>query len=65
MLHLDLICPFFLFVQRFCKLRSLSLSHNALSEFPLVLCDMASLTELNLSGNRLWSLPADVGTMHR
>ncbi|XP_069572948.1 PH domain leucine-rich repeat-containing protein phosphatase 1-like [Brachyistius frenatus] len=49
---------------RFCKLRSLSLSNNALCEFPLALCDIASLTELNLSGNRLSSLPADVGTMN-
>ncbi|KAK2908337.1 PH domain leucine-rich repeat protein phosphatase 1-like isoform X1 [Channa argus] len=49
---------------RFCKLKSLSLSNNALSEFPLALCDITSLTELNLSGNRLSSLPADVGTMH-
>ncbi|KAM6922032.1 PH domain leucine-rich repeat-containing protein phosphatase 1-like [Xenentodon cancila] len=49
---------------RFCKLRSLSLSNNALSEFPLALCDITSLTELNLSGNRLSCLPAEVGTMH-
>ncbi|XP_029004896.1 PH domain leucine-rich repeat protein phosphatase 1-like [Betta splendens] len=49
---------------RFCKLRSLSLSNNALSELPLALCDIISLTELNLSGNRLSSLPAEVGTMH-
>ncbi|KAM7409338.1 hypothetical protein PAMA_001016 [Pampus argenteus] len=49
---------------RFCKLRSLSLSNNALSEFPLALCDITSLTELNLSGNCLSSLPAEVGTMH-
>ncbi|XP_005937279.1 PH domain leucine-rich repeat protein phosphatase 1 [Haplochromis burtoni] len=49
---------------RFCKLRSLSLSNNALSEFPLALCDIPSLTELNLSGNRLSSVPAEVGTMH-
>lgn len=49
---------------RFCKLRSLSLSNNALSEFPLALCDITSLTELNLSGNRISSLPAEVGTMH-
>ncbi|KAK2835007.1 hypothetical protein Q5P01_015491 [Channa striata] len=49
---------------RFCKLRSLSLSNNALSEFPLALRDITSLTELNLSGNRLLSLPAEVGTMH-
>uniref|UniRef100_A0A672FV48 PH domain leucine-rich repeat protein phosphatase 1-like n=1 Tax=Salarias fasciatus TaxID=181472 RepID=A0A672FV48_SALFA len=32
--------------------------------FPLALCDITSLTELNLSGNRLHSLPADIGTMH-
>uniref|UniRef100_A0A3B5LFD7 PPM-type phosphatase domain-containing protein n=1 Tax=Xiphophorus couchianus TaxID=32473 RepID=A0A3B5LFD7_9TELE len=49
---------------RFCKLRSLSLSNNALSEFPLVLCDITSLSELNLSGNRLSCLPAEVATMN-
>uniref|UniRef100_UPI003AAC9F4D PH domain leucine-rich repeat-containing protein phosphatase 1-like n=1 Tax=Centroberyx gerrardi TaxID=166262 RepID=UPI003AAC9F4D len=49
---------------RFCKLRSLILSNNALCEFPLALCDIASLTELNLSGNCLSSLPAAIGTMH-
>uniref|UniRef100_A0A3P9LPB5 PPM-type phosphatase domain-containing protein n=1 Tax=Oryzias latipes TaxID=8090 RepID=A0A3P9LPB5_ORYLA len=49
---------------RFCKLRSLSLSNNALSEFPLSLSDIPSLTELNLSGNRLSCLPAEVGSMH-
>lgn len=51
-------------LSRFCKLRSLSLSNNALSEFPAALCDMSTLTELNLSANRLPSLPAEVGTMH-
>ncbi|KAF3835499.1 hypothetical protein F7725_028057 [Dissostichus mawsoni] len=50
---------------RFCKLRSLSLSNNALSDFPLSLCDITTLTELNLSGNRLSSLPVEAGTMHR
>ncbi|XP_061636292.1 PH domain leucine-rich repeat-containing protein phosphatase 1-like isoform X1 [Phyllopteryx taeniolatus] len=49
---------------RFCKLRTLSLSNNALSEFPLALCDLSSLTELNLSGNCLSSLPVEVGNMH-
>ncbi|XP_037553828.1 PH domain leucine-rich repeat-containing protein phosphatase 1 [Nematolebias whitei] len=49
---------------RFCKLRSLSLSNNALSEFPLALCDITSLTELNLSGNRLPCLPAEMSMMH-
>ncbi|CAM9137345.1 unnamed protein product [Lampetra planeri] len=50
---------------RFCKLRSLSLSNNALFDFPLAVCDITSLTELNLSGNRLSSLPADVGAMQQ
>ncbi|KAM3619775.1 uncharacterized protein V6R79_013409 [Siganus canaliculatus] len=50
-------------LSRFCKLRSLSLSNNALSDFPLALCDISTLTELNLSGNRLSALPADVGSM--
>ncbi|XP_034035279.1 PH domain leucine-rich repeat protein phosphatase 1-like [Thalassophryne amazonica] len=48
---------------RFCKLRSLSLANNALSAFPLALCEITLLTELNLSGNCLSSLPAEVGTM--
>ncbi|KAM6962656.1 PH domain leucine-rich repeat-containing protein phosphatase 1-like [Aplochiton taeniatus] len=49
---------------RFCKLRSLSLSNNALHDFPLSLCDIPSLTELNLSGNHLSSLPALLGSVH-
>ncbi|XP_076010618.1 PH domain leucine-rich repeat protein phosphatase 1-like [Genypterus blacodes] len=49
---------------RFCKLRSLTLSSNALSEFPPALCDIASLKELNLSVNRLSCLPAEVGAMN-
>ncbi|XP_017292576.1 PH domain leucine-rich repeat-containing protein phosphatase 1 [Kryptolebias marmoratus] len=49
---------------RFCKLRSLSLSNNALCEFPPALCDITSLTELNLSGNRLSCLPAEMASMH-
>lgn len=52
-------------LSRFCKLRSLSLSNNTLSDFPLALCDITSLTELNLSGNRLSTLPAEVGAMHK
>ncbi|XP_077391307.1 PH domain leucine-rich repeat-containing protein phosphatase 1-like [Festucalex cinctus] len=49
---------------RFCKLRTLNLSNNALSEFPVTLCDLPSLTELNLSGNNLSSLPVEVGLLH-
>ncbi|XP_028300354.1 PH domain leucine-rich repeat-containing protein phosphatase 1-like [Gouania willdenowi] len=49
---------------RFCQLRSVSLANNALSHFPLALCDLSSLSELNLSGNYLSALPADIGTMH-
>ncbi|XP_077573295.1 PH domain leucine-rich repeat-containing protein phosphatase 1-like isoform X2 [Stigmatopora nigra] len=49
---------------RFSKLRTLSLSNNALPEFPLALCDLSSLTELNLSGNCLASLPVEVGNMY-
>uniref|UniRef100_A0AAZ3PHZ5 PPM-type phosphatase domain-containing protein n=1 Tax=Oncorhynchus tshawytscha TaxID=74940 RepID=A0AAZ3PHZ5_ONCTS len=49
---------------RFCRLRSLNLSNNALSDFPLAVCDITSLTELNLQGNLLTSLPSALGTMH-
>ncbi|XP_037105170.1 PH domain leucine-rich repeat-containing protein phosphatase 1-like [Syngnathus acus] len=48
---------------RFCKLRTLSLSNNAMSEFPLAVCDLTSLTELNLSGNYISTLPVEVGIM--
>ncbi|KAG7275147.1 hypothetical protein CRUP_015801 [Coryphaenoides rupestris] len=50
-------------LQRFCRLRSLNLSNNHLGQFPLVLCDLPTLTEVNLSSNYLDSIPGAVGAM--
>lgn len=60
----ELKIPFFLnFVSRFSRLRSLNLSNNHLSQFPLAICDIPTLTEVNLSCNYLASLPCSVGAM--
>lgn len=51
------------FVSRFSRLRSLNLSNNHLSQFPLAICDIPTLTEVNLSCNYLVSIPCSVGAM--
>ncbi|XP_066572616.1 PH domain leucine-rich repeat-containing protein phosphatase 1 [Amia ocellicauda] len=51
-------------LQRFSKLRSLNLSNNHLRDFPVAICDIPTLTEVNLSCNCLSSVHATVGTMH-
>uniref|UniRef100_A0A8C1UXW1 protein-serine/threonine phosphatase n=1 Tax=Cyprinus carpio TaxID=7962 RepID=A0A8C1UXW1_CYPCA len=50
-------------LQRFSRLRSLNLSHNQLGSFPLPICSISSLTEVNLSCNLLTSVHPDVGNM--
>lgn len=50
-------------VSRFSRLRSLNLSNNHLGQFPLAICDIATLTEVNLSCNYLASVPSSVGAM--
>uniref|UniRef100_A0A3Q0SKE8 protein-serine/threonine phosphatase n=1 Tax=Amphilophus citrinellus TaxID=61819 RepID=A0A3Q0SKE8_AMPCI len=50
-------------LQRFSRLRSLNLSNNHLGQFPLAICDIATLTEVNLSCNYLASVPSSVGAM--
>uniref|UniRef100_A0A674N2Z7 protein-serine/threonine phosphatase n=1 Tax=Takifugu rubripes TaxID=31033 RepID=A0A674N2Z7_TAKRU len=50
-------------LQRFSRLRSLNLSNNHLSQFPLAICDIPTLTEVNLSCNYLVSVPCSVGAM--
>ncbi|NXA38145.1 PHLP1 phosphatase, partial [Eudromia elegans] len=52
-------------LQRFTKLKSLNLSNNNLGEFPLAVCSIPTLTELNVSCNALRSVPAVVGDMHK
>uniref|UniRef100_A0A7N6AG41 protein-serine/threonine phosphatase n=1 Tax=Anabas testudineus TaxID=64144 RepID=A0A7N6AG41_ANATE len=50
-------------LQRFSRLRSLNLSNNHLGQFPLAICDIPTLTEVNLSCNYLASVPSSVGAM--
>lgn len=48
---------------RFSRLRSLNLSNNHLRHFPLAICDISTLMEVNLSCNYLSSVPSSVGAM--
>ncbi|XP_061654647.1 PH domain leucine-rich repeat-containing protein phosphatase 1 [Phyllopteryx taeniolatus] len=50
-------------LQRFSRLRSLNLSNNHLGQFPLAICDIPTLTEVNLSCNYFPSVPSSVGAM--
>lgn len=50
-------------LQRFSRLRSLNLSNNQLGSFPLPICFISTLTEVNLSCNHLTSIHPDVGNM--
>lgn len=50
-------------VSRFSRLRSLNLSNNHLGQFPMAICDIPTLTEVNLSCNYLVSVPSSVGAM--
>uniref|UniRef100_A0A8C9XC22 protein-serine/threonine phosphatase n=1 Tax=Sander lucioperca TaxID=283035 RepID=A0A8C9XC22_SANLU len=48
----------------FSRLRSLNLSNNHLGQFPLAICDIPMLTEVNLSCNYLTCVPSSVGAMN-
>uniref|UniRef100_A0A3B5M8V8 protein-serine/threonine phosphatase n=1 Tax=Xiphophorus couchianus TaxID=32473 RepID=A0A3B5M8V8_9TELE len=48
---------------QFSRLRSLNLSNNHLGQFPLAICDIPTLTEVNLSCNYMDSVPSSVGAM--
>uniref|UniRef100_A0A8C4HZ41 protein-serine/threonine phosphatase n=1 Tax=Dicentrarchus labrax TaxID=13489 RepID=A0A8C4HZ41_DICLA len=61
--HLNLKHNFLPADQRFSRLRSLNLSNNHLGQFPLAICDIPTLTEVNLSCNYLASVPSSVGAM--
>uniref|UniRef100_A0A3P9AD22 protein-serine/threonine phosphatase n=1 Tax=Esox lucius TaxID=8010 RepID=A0A3P9AD22_ESOLU len=50
-------------LQRFSGLRSLNLSNNQLGQFPLAICDILTLTEVNLSCNYLTNVDQAVGSM--
>ncbi|KAK6302733.1 hypothetical protein J4Q44_G00270880 [Coregonus suidteri] len=50
-------------LQRFSRLRSLNLSNNQLGQFPMAICDIPTLTEVNLSCNYLTNVDQTVGSM--
>uniref|UniRef100_A0A8C8MP34 protein-serine/threonine phosphatase n=1 Tax=Oncorhynchus tshawytscha TaxID=74940 RepID=A0A8C8MP34_ONCTS len=50
-------------LQRFSRLRSLNLSNNQLGQFPMAICDISTLTEVNLSCNYLTNVDQAVGSM--
>uniref|UniRef100_A0A4W5MEC3 PH domain leucine-rich repeat-containing protein phosphatase 2 n=1 Tax=Hucho hucho TaxID=62062 RepID=A0A4W5MEC3_9TELE len=50
-------------LQRFSRLRSLNLSNNQLGQFPMAICDIPTLTEVNLSCNYLTNVGQAVGSM--
>uniref|UniRef100_A0A8C8KAC4 protein-serine/threonine phosphatase n=1 Tax=Oncorhynchus tshawytscha TaxID=74940 RepID=A0A8C8KAC4_ONCTS len=50
-------------LQQFSRLRSLNLSNNQLGQFPMAICDISTLTEVNLSCNYLTNVDQAVGSM--
>ena len=50
----------FVFLSRFYVLRSLNLADNDLRCFPMALCKMKLLTELNLASNKIEDIPPDI-----
>ena len=52
-------------IQIFTYLTSLSLRDNKLESFPIAVCYLKSLTELNLSCNSIKEVPSDIGHLQR
>lgn len=50
---------------RFSQLKSLNLSHNRLGVFPECVCEILTLTELNLACNSLQTIPVQIGNLQR
>uniref|UniRef100_A0A8C7S138 PH domain leucine-rich repeat-containing protein phosphatase 2 n=1 Tax=Oncorhynchus mykiss TaxID=8022 RepID=A0A8C7S138_ONCMY len=50
-------------LHQFSRLRSLNLSNNQLGQFPMAICDIPTLTEVNLSCNYLANVGQAVGSM--
>uniref|UniRef100_A0AAZ3PMJ3 protein-serine/threonine phosphatase n=1 Tax=Oncorhynchus tshawytscha TaxID=74940 RepID=A0AAZ3PMJ3_ONCTS len=50
-------------LHQFSRLRSLNLSNNQLGQFPVAICDIPTLTEVNLSCNYLTNVGQAVGSM--
>lgn len=65
LLYVLIILHAVLFVFRFSQLKSLNLSHNRLGVFPECVCEILTLTELNLSCNSLHTVPVQIGNLQR
>lgn len=50
---------------RFSQLKSLNLSHNRLGVFPESVCEILTLTDLNLSCNGLQTVSVQIGNLQR
>lgn len=50
---------------RFQCLRSLNLADNNLELFPLSICDMTGLVELNLGCNKIEAIPTQIGNLSK
>ena len=48
---------------RFTRLRSLNLADNNLAAFPLAVCYIKTLVELNVASNKLEELPPEIGEL--
>ena len=64
-LHLIGIVLSIVFYFRFNCLRSLNLADNNLQLFPLSLCNITTLVELNLASNKLVEIPADIQLLQK
>lgn len=45
------------------NLHTLTLDYNGLNEFPKILCELKSLTNLNISCNNIKTLPSEIGQL--
>uniref|UniRef100_A0A8C7NHG4 protein-serine/threonine phosphatase n=1 Tax=Oncorhynchus mykiss TaxID=8022 RepID=A0A8C7NHG4_ONCMY len=61
--HLNLKHNFLPTDHRLHQLQSLNLSNNQLGQFPMAICDISTLTEVNLSCNYLTNVDQAVGSM--
>ena len=48
---------------RFTRLRSLNLADNSLLSFPLSVCQIRTLVELNIASNKLEEIPPDIADL--
>ena len=49
----------------FTNLTQLSLRDNKLESFPISVCSLVSLTDLNVSSNRIKEIPPEIGHLER